>query len=168
MKSKNWLRQIPSDIGYFMIGFVEGEGSFNVSIRPREDHINRWQPTLSFNVSQREITLLVLLKKYLGCGKLRKRKDGINYYEVSNPNTIIDKVVPFFKRFSFRSHKMTRNFGIFSEIADMMAKGEHLNEKGLKKIIRLREELNEGRGRKRKYQLRDYLESMGESSETIC
>ena len=165
MENESWLKKIPPDIGYFLTGFVEGEGSFNVSIRPREDCLNRWQPTLSFNVSQREITVLVLLKRYLGCGKLRKRKDGVNYYEVSNPNAMIDRVIPFFKKFSFMSHKMLRNFSIFCEITGMMAKGEHLNQEGLERIIQLREKLNEGRGRKRKYQLQDYLKSTQENPQ---
>ena len=48
----------------------------------------------------------------------------------------------------------------------MMIMGEHLNEEGLLEIIKLREEINKGRGRKRKYELRHYLNSQ-ESSETI-
>lgn len=159
MQNETWLKDVPLEIGYFLTGFVEGEGSWNVSIRPRPDRLTQWQPTLSFNVSQREITLLVMLKRYLGCGKLRKRRDGVHYFEVLNPNAIVDRVIPFFKKFPFRSNRMQVNFRIFSEIAFMMTKGEHLNRNGIDQIIRLRENLNEGRGRKRKYELQDYLKT---------
>lgn|SRR3989338_1626302 len=159
MKNEAWLKSVPLEVGYFLTGFVEGEGSFNVSIRPRPDRLTQWQPTLSFNVSQREITILVLLKRYLGCGKLRKRKDGVHYFEVLNPNSMMDKVIPFFGKFPFRSQKMQRNFKIFCEITEQMVRGEHLRQDGLAQIIQMRETLNEGRGRKRKYELQDYIES---------
>lgn len=42
---------------------------------------------------------------------------------------------------------------------------EHLNENGFRKVIELREILNEGKGRKRKYTISELLTE--ESSETI-
>ena len=48
-----------------------------------------------------------------------------------------------------------------------MNEGKHTNKEGLEEILRLRENMNEGRGRKRKYSLDDYLDSQTKSSETI-
>ena len=42
---------------------------------------------------------------------------------------------------------------------------EHLNRQGFKKVLELREILNEGKGRKRKYNLSDVI-TVEESSET--
>lgn len=139
-----------------MAGFVDGEGSFNVSLRKKEDHTMGWQVVLSFNVSQRELYILSQLKKYLGCGRLQHRKDGINYYVCSNPIAIKDRIIPFFKKYRFRSATKKRNFSIFSQIAELVYKKEHLNKEGLEKIIKLREELNKGKGRKRKYNIQDW------------
>lgn len=44
---------------------------------------------------------------------------------------------------------------------------KHLEQEGLHEIVCLREKLNRGRGRKRKYNIRDYQTSQQESSETI-
>ena len=49
----------------------------------------------------------------------------------------------------------------------MVAEKEHLTPNGLEEIMKLRERLNEGRGRTRKYSLQDYQDfCMRESSET--
>lgn len=156
MNEQNWLKKIPLKIGYYLAGFVDGEGSFNVSLRKREeDYRMNWQVVLTFNVSQRDKTVLVFLKRYLGCGRLQKRKDGVYYYVIANSRVIIERIVPFFTKFSFLSSKMKRNFSIFRKISQMVFEGKHLTSEGLKEIVDLREKLNEGRRRKRKYNKED-------------
>jgi hypothetical protein len=153
---QDWLKQIPIEKGYYLAGFVDGEGSFNVSLQKRPDHAMRWRVILTFNVSQRDPIVLTQLKKYLGCGRMFKRSDGVNIYIVQNPSSIKERIIPFFKRFPFLSANKKRNFSIFVRIANMVFESQHRNKDGLLKIIKLREILNEGKGRKRKYSLVDY------------
>lgn len=153
---QDWLKQVPIEKGYYLAGFVDGEGSFNVSLQKRPDHAMRWRVILTFNVSQRDPIVLAQLKKYLGCGRMFKRSDGVNIYIVQNPSSIKERIIPFFKRFHFLSANKKRNFSIFVRIANMVFEGQHLNKDGLLEIIKLREILNEGKGRKRKYSLVDY------------
>ena len=40
-------------LGFFLAGFVEGEGSFNISLRKKADYKVKWQVVMSFNVSQK-------------------------------------------------------------------------------------------------------------------
>ncbi len=154
-KKLTWLKQIPEKIGWYLAGFSDGEGSFNVSLRKKQDYRVEWQVVLTFNVSQRDITNLFLLKRYLGCGRLQHRKDGVHYFVVGNYKSVIDRVIPFFKKFYFFSSSKKKNFSIFKQIAELVEKKEHLNPEGFKKILILREKLNEGRGRKRKYNQKD-------------
>ncbi len=147
------VKQIPEHIGWYIAGFVDGEGSFNVSFCNRPDHKNKWKTVMTFNVAQRDKTVLALMKRHLGCGRLQARKDGVWYYTVSNQQAINENVIPFFKRFNFFSAKSKKNFAIFTQIARKMLAKEHLTQKGLHEIALLRERLNEGRGRKRKYVL---------------
>ncbi len=156
----HWLNAIKPEQGWYLSGFADGEGSFNVSLRRRADHTMQWQVVLTFNVSQKEEYILAMFKKTLGCGRLQSRPDGIYYYVVSNPRSIADKVIPFFDRFSFWSQRKKQNYAIFKEIAMLVIAKQHLTSEGLKKIIELRERLNEGRGRKRKYTIVDYDESL--------
>lgn len=143
--------EIPDHIGWYLSGFSDGEGSFNASLRQRKDHSLNWQIVLTFNVAQRDTSNLELLQKYLQCGRLQRRSDGIHYFVVSNYIDLVEKVIPFFERFTLQSKSKLRNFGIFKQIAMIVYSGEHLTREGSMKIADLREILNEGRGRTRKY-----------------
>lgn len=162
-----WLKQIPFPIGYYLSGFADGEGSFNVSLRRRDDHTMGWQVVLSFNVSQKERHILAYFKRYLGCGRLQERPDGVYYYVVTNPRSVLERVIPFFEQYRFLSMRKQYNFAIFKQIALLVAKNQHLAADGLKRIIALREELNKGRGRKRKYTMSDYQKSLQENPQRL-
>ncbi|MBI2437087.1 MAG: LAGLIDADG family homing endonuclease [Candidatus Magasanikbacteria bacterium] len=162
-QTHNWLNLVKPEVGYYIAGFADGEGSFNVSLRKRDDHKLGWQVVPSFNVSQRDRVILAFLKHTFGCGTLRTRKDGVVYFEVRNLHMLTTRVIPFFKRFGFRSSAKKRNFSLFTQIICILNSGE-FNQNILVEIVQLREQLNEGRGRKRKYEARHVL---GKSSETI-
>jgi intein-encoded DNA endonuclease-like protein len=59
------------DIAFYIAGFTDGEGSFNVSFRKREDYLLGWKITPVFNISQKEKSILALVKHHLECGTLR-------------------------------------------------------------------------------------------------
>ena len=144
------------DLNFFLSGFVEGEGSFNVSLRRKIDYRVNWQVVMSFNVSQKDPTILKILKEVLDCGIIKTRKkDNLHSYDVTNPNEIIEKVIPFFQKYPVLSESKKRNFAIFCKIASLMERGEHRNLSGLKKILEFREQLNLGAGRTRKYSIND-------------
>lgn len=157
--SNNPLKNIPDHIGWYLSGFSDGEGSFNISLRKKSDYKSGWQAVLSFNVSQRDRTILALIKRYLGCGIIKKRQDGLHSYDVTNPNAICQTVIPFFKKYRFMSPIKKYNFRLFCEAAEIMSKGEHLEPEGLRKILEIRENLNPGRGRTRKYSIQDVLKN---------
>jgi hypothetical protein len=166
-KENKWLHAIPPEIGNYFAGFVDGEGSFSVSLRKRNDYTLGWQIVLTFNVSQRDVTVLALMKKHLGCGRLQERSDGVWYFVVSNPTAIEERIIPFFKKYSFLSASKKKNFSLFRQIAKMMANNEHMRQEGMQEIITLREKLNEGRGRKRKYELKHYQTSLSENPQRL-
>src|SRR3989338_1460314 len=154
-----------AETGYYLAGFADGEGSFNVSFRPRQDYKLPWKISLCFNISQKDKVILTLYKRYLNCGTLRGRPDGVWYYEVNNFNAILDNVIPFYKRYNFLSAKKKRDFAKFCEMAEIIKRGEHIREEGIRKIIEIRREMNDGG--KRKYSEKEILSKFQESSETI-
>lgn len=164
---EQWLKTIPPEKGYYFAGFTDGEGSFNVSVRKRHDHQIGWQTELCLNVAQKEEYILSQFKKILGCGRLQARKDGVYYYVVVNPRSIMERVIPFFERFPFLSQRKQQNFMIFKQIAKLVAEKKHLNRPGLQLIMELREKLNEGKGRKRKYALQDYRQFCQENPQRL-
>lgn len=160
-------KAIPPRIGYYLAGFADGEGSFNVSFRPRSDYSIPWKISLCFNISQKDRVILALFKHHLKCGTLRGRPDGVWYYEVNNFNAIVENVIPFFERFQFLSAKKKRDFAKFKKITEMIKEGSHLNREGIAEIMEIRKEMNDGG--KRKYSEEDIQNRLfrEESSETI-
>ncbi len=159
--------QVPDSIGYYFAGFVDGEGSFHLSFRKRSDYSLPWKVSLCLNVSQKDKVILALFKRHLGCGTLRSKGDGVWMFEVNNLNAIRDKVIPFFKRFGFLSAKKKRDFAIFCKMAELMHEQQaHLSREGVRQLLLLRREMNDGG--KRKYSEEQILHELDalESPET--
>lgn len=154
---KKWLKNFDPNLGNYISGFTDGEGSFNVSLKKRKDYKNDWKLSPSFNISQKDRVILAFFKKELNCGTLRERKDGVVYYEVTNIEMLQKRIIPFFKKFNFLSANKKKNFYIFANIVDLIYKREHLNINGFRKILELRENLNLGIGRTRKYNIQDVI-----------
>jgi len=136
--------RVPAEIGWYIAGFVDGEGSFNVSFRPREDYGAPWKVSLCFNVSQRDEVILALLKRHIGCGTMRRRQDGVWYYEVNNLCAIQTNVIPFFRRFHFLSAMNKRDFEKFCRLARLLGERKHLTCEGIEEILRIRSDMNDG------------------------
>lgn len=92
---KNKLFSIPTFLAYYIVGFVDGEGSFNLSFRKRDDFLIGWKITPVFNISQKENKILRIIADNLGCGHIRFRKDGLWVYEVESRSDIMDTIIPF-------------------------------------------------------------------------
>jgi hypothetical protein len=136
--------RVPRDTGFYLAGFADGEGSFNVSFRPREDYGFPWKVSLCFNVSQRDPVILSLFKRHLACGTMRQRRDGVWYYEVNNHRALVENVIPFFKRYRFLSAKKKRDFAKFQQLAQIITEGRHLSKEGVGEILRIRDTMNDG------------------------
>ena len=156
--------RIPTHLGWYLAGFTDGEGSFNVSFRPRGDYSLPWKVSLCFNISQRDPVILALFKKHLECGTMRQRQDGVWYYEVNNLQPILENVIPFFGRFGFLSAKKKRDFAKFVTLAEMFEAGRHLRRSGIEEILRVRSDMNDGG--KRRYTDEMVLDRFEKSSET--
>lgn len=142
------VNEIPREIGWYLAGFADGEGSFNVSFRPREDYTLPWKVSLCFNVSQRDPVVLTLYKRHLQCGTMRQRQDGVWYYEVNNLTPILDNVIPFFNVFHFLSAKKKRDFAKFKALAELMKQGRHRSRNGIEQILAIRRGMNDRERRK--------------------
>ena len=142
---KNWI-----------VGFVDGEGCFHVSLNRQEKMSLGWQVLPEFRVvqHQRDIKILHKLKEYFNCGNICKNHDERMEFRVRGLCNL-NQIVKFFKKNSLQTSKQ-KKFEIFSEIIEMMNKKQHLNEEGLKEIASLASKMNR--------QIKRFLES----SETIC
>ena len=145
--SMDKINKISSADGNYISGFADGEGSFNISFKERDDYKKKVKITASFNISQKDEKILVWIKSVFGCGTLRTRKDGIHYFEVTDVESLTNLVIPFFNRFPLRSGK-AETFNTFCKIVFMMKSKIHLTREGILKIFDMRETIHVGRIRK--------------------
>jgi hypothetical protein len=144
----DWLDRIPPDVGHYIAGFVEGEGSFNVPIVRERDRCLPFRVTLSFNVSQRGPEMALFLKETLGVGRTRGRGDGVFYFEVTRPDHLHERIFPFFRRFPLRGPK-ANDLRIFEQITQLVRSGRHKTSDGIEAILVLRNPMNRGGKRRR-------------------
>ena len=165
-KDQNSFDSIPHDLAWYLVGFADGEGSFNISFKRQPDVRLGWKPAPSFNVSQRDDSICKLFLRTFEVGTIRYRKDGVCYYEVRSIADLEKKVIPFFECFPLRSWKR-HDFLVFTRIIRLMSTGNHLTINGLKIILRLRNQMNRGGNRKITDQAIIVSLRALESSETI-
>lgn len=166
-QDENWLQKIKTkpDWIWYIVGFCDGEGSLNVSFRPRQDYKCGWKITPVFNVSQKEKTILARLKSFFECGTLRDRKDGVWYYEVSNQQMLRSRILPFFQIYQFRTEKKLRDFQAFINICKILDEPDWDSIPHVQQILENREKMMVLR--KRKYSSEFILKTI-KSSETTC
>ena len=146
--SADWLDAIPIDVGHYVAGFVDGEGSFNVPTRRSNDRGLPWRVSLSFNVSQLGESTPRFLREVFGVGTVRGRGDGVFYFEVTRPRQLEARVFPFFERFRLRGPK-AGDLSVFRAIARRVQAGRHLSPQGIIEILELRGPMNRGGKRRR-------------------
>ena len=146
----NALRKLKGKyLHYFLAGFVDGEGSFNISFAKHPTTRSRWiiNPKFQIYQHQNHRGVLELFQEVLGIGRIDKKSGSdVLSLTVESRQGLKEKVIPFFRRYPLAT-KMEA-FEKFSSIIEMMQKGEHQTQVGFKKIVLLAHSMNaEGRFR---------------------
>lgn len=143
----------------WIVGYVDGEGCFSVSLFRNKTTKFGWQVFPEFVVTQSEKSKssLEILQKHFDCGNIyiNKRYDNHNEnvyrYCVRSRKELTEQIIPFFKDNQLKTAK-ENDFMIFVQIIDMMNQNIHRNKSGLRRIAKLIEKMN-----RKKYSL--FLES---------
>ena len=135
---------------YFIAGFIDGEGSFNVSFSRHPGYKTGWIINTKFQVYQheRERDILELIRDVFQAGRIR-RKVGSNVLvlSVESRQVQIEKIIPFFQKYPLATKQKV--FEIWKQIVQMIWNREHITNSGYKKIVELAYEMNrQGKGRK--------------------
>ncbi len=115
------LNEIPIEKAYYIVGFADREGSFNICFRKKDDYLIGQKLSPVFNISQKEKTILTVIKKYLKCGTIRFKKDNVYVYEVDNKNALIHIIIPFFSKYKFLSDKKKKDFSRFLKLVKIVS-----------------------------------------------
>ncbi len=140
----------------YITGFVDGEGSFSITISPRQFEKVKWEVRPSFSISQNKESRGVLfqIKDYFKCGIIRpNRKDNTYKYEVRSLEDLDMKIIPHFQRYPLKTEKR-KDFEVFVETIKIIKQDKHLTEEGFQQIIENLKTLP--KNRKRKYKLENF------------
>ena len=123
----------------WIVGFVDGEGCFHISINKNDTMTTGYQVLPEFTVVQheRDVKVLHALKAYFKCGVVRvNRKDKTSVrmaWRVRNVNHLLDIISPFFMQHQLKTQKNVE-FRKFRKVLLMMQQKKHLTEQGLEAI----------------------------------
>ena len=136
----------------YIAGYVDGEGSFAVSVQRNASCRTGFQLVPEFHVSQNgdRARVLELIQERLACGRLRpnSRRDRALVLVVRNRRDLLERVIPFFERNLMLSSKHA-DFEKFAHIVRELALGHHLSPAGFRRLLALAVSMNGG-GRYRK------------------
>ncbi|MFA4960671.1 MAG: LAGLIDADG family homing endonuclease [Candidatus Pacearchaeota archaeon] len=110
----------------YIVGLVDGEGSFNIRINPNKKKRAKVELKFSLKLRYQDKEILYELQKYFGCGNVYvqndKRKNHVQCFrfEVQNKEEIVEKIVPFFEKNSPKILSRKRDFELFKKVIDLI------------------------------------------------
>ena len=117
---------------HWLAGFSDANGSFQIKILNGN---NKTEIRLNFQVDQEKEGILLLIKNFLG-GNIGYRKSQDTYYYSSTSFASAKKVINYFDHFHLLSSKHV-NFLKWRKAYLIIQNKKHLNDRGIKKIVKL-------------------------------
>ncbi len=138
----------------YIVGLVDGEGSFTVYVR--DPHLDQGQikrrvvvePKFYLKLIEKDKEILDSLQQFFGCGSVYFQKDSrpnhqnCYRYEVYNRNDLLTVIIPFFKKYRLHFPSKRKDFELFCEMMAMIAKEEHLSERGLEHLFAIKQKMH--------------------------
>ena len=121
-------------LAQWIVGFVDGEGTFSVSLIRNATTTLGYQVFPEFVITQgaRSVHVLHDVRDYFGCGKVYENRRHDNHreslyrYVVRSLGDLTTTIVPFFERHQLRTAKRS-DFHHFCEVVQMMTERKHLD-----------------------------------------
>ena len=129
----------------WVVGFVDGEGCFSVSIFKNRTSKHGFQVMPEFVVTQgqKSISVLEEIKDFFGCGSIfvnrrhDNHKENIYRFCVRSLKDIHKTIIPFFQQNQLKTYKRN-DFELFCKVVEMMIHRKHLTIEGLEAIRKLK------------------------------
>ena len=149
----------------WVVGFVDGEGCFSVSIHRNElaRPTGGWhvQPTFQVSQHQDHHGILEALRCFFGCGKVRSKgaESQVDVFVVHSTVRLVERIIPFFERYELRVKR--DDFESFALITRAIRDRRHHRPDVFREIVQRAYSMN-ARGKQRKRP----IEAILGSSET--
>ncbi len=144
-KEQIHYKKLPPD---YIAGFIDGEGSFSVSINRNMTTRRKIEVRPEFEIELRADDKEILKKicATIGCGTIYDCSyDRYGWYphtkyKISSAKDMEEYLFPFLDKHPLRAKK-AKVYKLFREIVLMFRKKEHLTDKGFARIIKLRDKI---------------------------
>ena len=139
-------------LAWFITGFTEAEGCFNINIYNTRAGKRTAKLRFSIAIMKNDLELLNLIHKYFNCGTISKpRSNGMIHFTVSKLSDINNIIIPHFINYPLRGNKF-QDFNPWCLAANIISEGRHLTAEGIVELQDLFKKMNRSR-----ISLEDYL-----------
>ena len=151
----------------WLVGFVDGEGCFSVSIHRnrRMQETRGWQLQTAFQVYQHRDGRVILdeIERFFECGRVVAKGPTSNVltYTVWSLRDLERRIVPFFEQHPLRLK--AGDFFKFAHIVRSMRSKEHLTPTGFSRLATLAYSMNKN-GKQRSRRLEEVLAGSSETA----
>ncbi len=137
----------------YVVGLVDGEGSFTVYVRNPdvEKKVVRRvmvEPKFYIKLIEKDKDILYALQDFFGAGSVYFQKDTrpnhqqCYRYEVFRWEELQTIIIPFFKKHQLRFVSKRNDFDTFCSMMELLEKGTHKTEKGLRELFNLKQRMH--------------------------
>lgn len=139
----------------YIVGFIDAEGSFNISISKDENRTTGFRVVCEIHITQKahSAKILYAIKDYFGCGVVKvdnKNTDGLKY-QLSSFIDINRVLIPFLEKHPLLTSKYL-NYLSFKKAIEMVLNREHLTAQGIERLKTIAQEMNTKRTFKEKWE----------------
>ena len=133
----------------WVVGFIDGEGCFSVTIQKSPSMTTGWQvfPELAVTQGEKSLQALRDLQQFFGCGKVFINRRIDNHREhlyrfcVRSVADLREKIIPFFQENPLRTAKQ-QDFEKFVRVLELMEERKHLSFEGIAEIASIVQTMN--------------------------
>lgn len=131
---------------YWIVGFIDGEGCFHVSISKNKSTKLGYQVTLEFSITQhvRDRELMETLVKFFECGYVINDTLMKVQYRIRDRNDLSEKLFPFLDENNLLTVK-SLDYLDFKLVHSMLEDKLHLTQEGLDAIRVIQARMNRNR-----------------------
>ena len=132
---------ISEDQKYFLAGFIEGEGSINISVKKNSNAKFGITLDAEFSITQHVngVSLLYLALNLFKTGRIKYKHGSLATlsFIISNRESLNEKVLPFFYKFviPYGSNAKSKRLALFTEFLKKFEEKKHLDLESLQNQI---------------------------------
>jgi hypothetical protein len=128
-------------VGY-VVGFIDAEASFSVSIKYQRGYGLRLDPVFSITQLNREP--LDVIHGVINAGRIIKKpgQKHLHLYIVDNIKELTERLIPFLDKHRHLLYSKGKAYGLFREIVISLSKGKHKEKEEMRRLLTLAYELS--------------------------